>query len=72
MLCGKLEEKKVIFDNKIIGCRYFSSKKIKKPLFISPGNKITLDKSISIIDDYSFYKIPEPIRKAHLLATKNI
>ena len=45
---------------------------IKNPIFVSPGHKISHDTSISIIDEYCYYKIPEPIRKAHLLATKNI
>ena len=72
MLCGKLENDKVLLGNKIIGSTYFSSKLIKKPLFISPGHNITLDKSISVVDNFCIYKIPEPIRRAHLLATKNI
>jgi deoxyribonuclease V len=67
-----LENNKVIFDNKIIGCTYYSSKLIKKPIFISPGHKITLDKSLSVVKDFCIHKIPEPIRKAHSLATKNI
>jgi len=71
-LCGKLEGNKVIFDNKLIGSAFFSSKYIKNPIFVSPGHKISHDTSISIIDEYCYYKIPEPIRKAHLLATKNI
>jgi deoxyribonuclease V len=72
MLCGKLENDKVLLDDKIIGCTYFSSRLIKKPLFISPGHKITLDKSLSVVKNFCIHKIPEPIRKAHLLATENI
>ena len=72
LLYGKLEKNNVIIDNKIIGCAYYSSKLIKKPLFISPGHKITLDKSIEIVNEFSNYKIPEPIRRAHILATNNI
>lgn len=72
MLCGKLEGNKVLFDTKIIGSSYFSSKSIKNPIYISPGHKISNDTSIKIVDNNCYYKIPEPIRKAHVLATKNI
>jgi len=72
MLCGKLEGDKVLFNNKMIGSTYFSSKSIKNPIFISPGHKISHRTSASVIDNFCVYKIPEPIRRAHLLATKNI
>ncbi len=72
MLCGKIKNNNVILDNKIIGFTYFSSKHIKKPLYISIGHKINLDKSISIVDNFCNYKIPEPIRRSHILATGNI
>jgi deoxyribonuclease V len=72
MLCGKLKNNNVIFDNRIIGSAFFYSKSVKNPIFISPGNKITLSKSISIVNKFCFSKIPDPIKNAHRLATKNI
>ena len=39
-----------------------------KPLFVSPGHKITLDKSIKMVLSCCIrYRIPEPIRQTHLM-----
>jgi deoxyribonuclease V len=39
-----------------------------KPLFISPGNRITLDESVRIVlECCGKYRMPEPTRQAHLL-----
>jgi deoxyinosine 3'endonuclease (endonuclease V) len=51
---------------------FFSSKKIKKPIYISPGNKISFTTSLKIVKNLSTYKIPEPLRLAHILANKNL
>ena len=41
-----------------------------KPLFISPGNRITLDESVKIVlDCCGKYRMPEPTRQAHLLVS---
>jgi len=42
-----------------------------KVVFVSPGNKIDLENSIKIILACSSgYRIPEPLRVAHMLANK--
>jgi deoxyribonuclease V len=41
-----------------------------KPLFISPGNRITLDESVKIVlACCGKYRMPEPTRQAHLLVS---
>ena len=41
-----------------------------KPLFISPGNRISLDESVKIVlACCGKYRMPEPIRQAHLLVS---
>ncbi|HIC92413.1 MAG TPA: deoxyribonuclease V [Syntrophaceae bacterium] len=42
-----------------------------KPVIISPGHRITLDESINIVlQCVRGYRLPEPIRQAHLLVNK--
>jgi len=72
LLYGKVEGDIVTIDGKKRGLLFFSSKKIKKPIFISPGNKISFETSLKIVKNLSFYKIPEPLRQAHILANKNL
>jgi deoxyribonuclease V len=41
-----------------------------KPVFISPGNKINFQVSRELVLEYSKYRIPEPLRMAHHLASQ--
>ncbi len=42
-----------------------------KPVYISPGNLITIEESISVIEKcIGKYRIPEPTRLAHILVNK--
>jgi len=72
MLCGKLENNVVKIDNKKIGYALFSSKRVRKPIYVSPGHKISFKTSLEVVKYLSVYKNPEPLRRAHSLATTSI
>ena len=71
-LCGRIEKNTVKMDGRNIGYVFFSSNKIKNPIFISPGHNISFETSIKVVKHFSVHKIPEPLRNAHNLAIKNI
>jgi len=72
LLCGSKENKHIYVNGKKVGYMFFSSKNIKKPVYISPGHMTNLDKSIEIVKKLSKFKHPEPLRQAHILATTSI
>jgi deoxyribonuclease V len=72
LLYGEIKDDIVIIENKKRGFVFFSSNKVKKPIYISPGNKISFETSFKIVKNLSSYKIPEPLRQAHILANKNL
>lgn len=57
-------------DGKTIGYAYLSTEKVKKPIYVSPGHRVSLQTSLNIVKRYCRYKIPDPIRRAHIIATK--
>ncbi len=67
LLCGKVRRRYVYIGNERVGISY---KKSGKPIYVSPGHKISLESAFIITKKMCAYRIPEPLRKAHLLATK--
>ncbi|HEC82028.1 MAG TPA: methylated-DNA--[protein]-cysteine S-methyltransferase [Thermoplasmatales archaeon] len=59
-------------DGERIGYAFFSSKSIKKPVYVSPGHKVSLDTAVKIVKHLSVYRVPEPTRQAHILAKSKI
>jgi deoxyribonuclease V len=72
LLYGDISENEVRINGEKKGITYFSHKKIKRPIFVSPGHKISFNSTLSIVKKLSKYKIPEPLRQAHILAKKKI
>jgi len=72
LLCGKVENNTVFIDGKKKGYAFFQSERVKKPVYVSPGHKISYETSLKIVKHFSSYKIPEPLRQAHILSKKNI
>ena len=71
LFCGKLEGNTVVMDKEIRGIKLIS-KEHAKPIFISPGHKISLKKSVEIVKSCMRppHKLPEPLHLAHHQANK--
>lgn len=75
LLCGELKESNitdnleldVILNGRVVGYGLRSKKGIK-PVFVSPGNEMSLSTSLSIAKKIIKSRVPEPIRQAHKLA----
>lgn len=72
LLYGNISGNVVKIDGVKKGNAFYSSKRIKRPIFVSPGHKISFDSSTKIVKKLSKFKIPEPLRQAHILAKKTI
>ena len=56
----------LILENQIVGAALRTKEKVK-PVFISPGHKISIRSSIDVvISCCRGYRLPEPVRRAHL------
>jgi deoxyribonuclease V len=76
LLCGEYENletgrgnvSEVVYQNEVLGTA-LRSKTGVKPLFISPGNLITLKQAVEYtLQCAPHFRLPEPIRSAHTLA----
>ncbi len=72
LLYGDMQGNDVYIDKIKKGITFFSSKKIKRPIFVSPGNDISFETTFKIVKRLSKYKIPEPLRQSHILAKKTL
>jgi deoxyribonuclease V len=78
LLCGKLKKEdldagqhtEVEFEDKVIGYALRSSPRAKKPIYISPGHNVSFKTALKVVKKLCIHKVPEPIRKAHSLATR--
>ncbi|MEF8874662.1 MAG: endonuclease V [Candidatus Thermoplasmatota archaeon] len=79
-LCGSLveeidrEKNKMISEvrrnGKLIGHALLEGKRAKKPIYVSPGHGVSHVEAIKLVRSYCTYKVPDPIRRAHIQATK--
>ena len=71
LLCGKIEEDKIILGEKTVGFR-FIGKEQANPLFVSPGHKVNMKTSLKIVKNCMRlpHKLPEPLHLAHKNANK--
>lgn len=77
LLCGEISKEpktvgakeKIMYRNKHVG---YSVKTCKQanPVYVTPGYKISLDTAVRLALEFSKFKLPEPIRKAHKICSK--
>ena len=78
LLCGNLKNEiksagecsEVEYEGRLIGYALRSSSRAKRQIYISPGHKVSFDTAFKVVKRFCKYKLPEPIREAHALATQ--
>lgn len=70
LIYGEIEGNLVKVNNETKGYVFYNSRS-EKPIYVSPGHKISFEKSLEIVKELSKYKIPEPLRLAHILARRH-
>ncbi len=77
LLCGEQKENDILpgefseveHEGQLVGYAFRSSPRTTRPVYISPGNMVSFDTANTVVKKFCKYKIPEPIREAHMLAT---
>ena len=70
ILCGEEIDNKIVLDGENIGLVMPSRDKVK-PIYISPGFKVSFDSSKSLVQkSVQDHKLPEPLHQAHRIANK--
>ncbi len=68
LLFGKVIGNRVIVNDRQVG--WFVKSGRKKGIYISPGHKVSLNTSLKMVKNFLKYKIPEPLRLAHIHANE--
>jgi deoxyribonuclease V len=71
LLYGTVKDSQVIIGKEKRGYA-FSIKPGTKPIYVSPGHRVSLKTSLEVVKHLCFSKNPEPLRLAHHLAKKNL
>lgn len=74
LLCGEVEwsEKRkgiVMVNGKKVGCALLGGR-AKNPVYVSPGNLISIEMACETAFRFMKHRIPEPVRRAHRVATE--
>ena len=71
LISGEIKNGKIIIDGKITG-EELITRKGSKPIYISPGNMISLETAVKIVKKFlkEPHKLPEPLDAAHRYANK--
>lgn len=71
LVLGKIEDGKVLVGNEVRAVEVIT-KEHARPLYVSPGHRISLETSVDIVKQFMKppHKLPEPLHLAHRLAEK--
>ncbi len=73
LLCGKVSDRivggarEVVMNGNVIGYSLAKPGQIR-PVYISPGHKVSLKQALEIAKVTSRFRVPEPVRMAHIAA----
>jgi deoxyribonuclease V len=79
LLCGSFDESKlekmndstsINYEKQNLGFALLSSPRSQKPIYISPGNRISLRTTLELSKNFTGQKMLAPIRDAHVKATE--
>jgi deoxyinosine 3'endonuclease (endonuclease V) len=59
-------------DKEVIGVALKTRDNCKNPVYVSIGNRVSLNTAINVVLKCCKYKIPEPIRQADILSRKQL
>jgi deoxyribonuclease V len=72
-LCGQIGKNNYVnLNNQTVGFAFYANNKVKNPVYVSSGHKISLKKSIEIVKNLSITKYPEPLKQAHIFAKESL
>ena len=71
LLFGEVRDNKVLFNNKKIGHVVFSKRGVK-PVYVSPGHRVSYSTCVNIVKNLLKFRFPEPLRLAHILSKKSL
>ncbi len=68
---GKGIAAEVHYDGNLLGHAFiYNAKKVKNPVFVSPGGGVSFQDGLRAVAGCSRFRLPEPIRAAHRLASR--
>jgi len=67
LLYGIVRDSRILIGNEQRGYT-FSVKQGRKPIYVSPGHRVSLPTSLKVVSHLCLFKNPEPLRRAHRLA----
>jgi deoxyribonuclease V len=69
LLYGTVQDNIITIENEPSGYALMPSKQGKKPIYVSPGHNISVEHAKDVVQNLCKYKLPEPLRQAHIRAT---